>query len=228
MKRFNKAYSGSVRRVLSALLILLPIALQAWADNVSHTYDDLNRLIRSDYGNGTVIDYSYDAAGNRLSKQVHANANQPPVANAGPDQTVRLSSLVTLNGSGSSDPDNGPSALSYAWTKTAGPSASLSGASTAKPTFTPNTKGVYSFGLVVNDGLLNSNAASVNITVPTLGDIDQDGDVDNNDLAKITVTLNKPASGPNDLRDLNGDMKIDALDSRKLVLLCTRPRCATQ
>lgn len=223
MKRFNKAYSGSVRRVLSALLILLPIAFQAWAENVTHTYDDLNRLIRSDYGNGTVIDYSYDAAGNRLSKQV--KANQPPVANVGSDQTVRLSSLVALNGSGSSDPDNAPSPLSYAWTKTAGPSASLTGASTAKPTFTPGTKGVYSFGLVVNDGLLDSTAASVNITVPTLGDIDQDGDVDNNDLAKITATLNKPANGPNDLRDLNGDMKLDA---RKLVLLCTRPRCATQ
>ena len=82
--------------------------------------------------------------------------------------------------------------------------------------------------MVVNDGLDNSTSASVKITVPALGDIDLDGDVDNNDLSKITSVLNKPANGPNDLRDINGDMKLDALDTRKLVLLCTRPRCATQ
>lgn len=59
-------------------------------------------------------------------------------------------------------------------------------------------------------------------------DLDGDTDVDNNDLKILQAALNKPANGPNDLRDLDGDMKITALDSRKLVLLCTRPRCATQ
>jgi hypothetical protein len=61
-----------------------------------------------------------------------------------------------------------------------------------------------------------------------LGDIDLDGDVDNNDLNLILAARNKPASGPNDLRDLDSNMKIDALDARKLTTLCTRPRCATQ
>jgi hypothetical protein len=160
--------------------------------------------------------------------QIIIPPNQAPTANAGPDQTVRLGSQVTLNGSGSSDPDNSPSPLSFAWTKTAGPNASLTGTTTAKPSFTPYVNGLYTFGLVVNDGLANSTSASVNITVPRLGDIDLDGDVDNNDLSRITTTLNKPANGPNDLRDINGDMKLDALDTRKLVLLCTRQRCATQ
>jgi len=154
--------------------------------------------------------------------------NKPPTANAGSYQTVRLGSLVTLNGSASSDTDNAPSPLSYVWTKTAGSSVSLTGATTAKPQFTPTVKEFYTFGLIVNDGLDNSTSASVKITVPTLGDIDLDGDVDSNDLAKITAALNKPANGPNDLRDINGDMKLDALDTRKLVLLCTKPRCATQ
>ncbi|MGZ8239169.1 MAG: WD40/YVTN/BNR-like repeat-containing protein [Methylobacter sp.] len=65
------------------------------------------------------------------------------------------------------------------------------------------------------------------ITFKTLGDIDQDGDIDRSDLARITAALNQPANGPDDLRDLNGDLSIDALDARKLVLLCAQPQCAT-
>jgi hypothetical protein len=44
----------------------------------------------------------------------------------------------------------------------------------------------------------------------------------------ILAARNTPASSVNDLRDLNGDGKIDALDSRILTTLCTRPRCAVQ
>ena len=66
----------------------------------------------------------------------------------------------------------------------------------------------------------------VTITVPKLGNVD--GDVDNNDLNLLLATRNTPASSVNDLRDLNGDGKIDALDGRILVTKCTRPRYATQ
>ena len=46
--------------------------------------------------------------------------NQPPVANAGPDQTVtdsddNGSEQVTLDGSGSSDPDGTATITSYEW-----------------------------------------------------------------------------------------------------------------
>src|SRR4030095_6391304 len=40
-------------------------------------------------------------------------ANQPPVANAGLDQTTSVGTAVTFNGSGSSDPDG--TIPSYAW-----------------------------------------------------------------------------------------------------------------
>ncbi len=60
------------------------------------------------------------------------------------------------------------------------------------------------------------------------GDIDQDGDVDNSDLNLIMSAKNKPSSGTSDARDLNSDGKIDLLDARKLVLLCTRPKCVIQ
>jgi hypothetical protein len=165
----------------------------------------------------------------QLGKMEISNVqNQPPIANAGPNQTVRLSSLVTLNSSASVDPDQGPSPLSFAWTQPTGLAVALTGANSAKSTFTPTVKGTYTFSLTVNDGQANSVPALVTLTVPALGDLNNDGVIDQNDVNIVTAARNTPANGPNDLRDLNGDLKIDALDARTLVTLCTRPRCATQ
>jgi hypothetical protein len=51
-------------------------------------------------------------------------SNDPPTADAGPDQTVLEKSAVTLDGSNSSDPDDG--IASYQWKQVAGQSVSLS------------------------------------------------------------------------------------------------------
>ncbi|KPA18868.1 YD repeat-containing protein [Candidatus Magnetomorum sp. HK-1] len=50
--------------------------------------------------------------------------NFPPIANAGSDQTVDRSSLVTLDGSLSKDPDHG--IVAFSWTQTQGPQVILS------------------------------------------------------------------------------------------------------
>ena len=88
--------------------------------------------------------------------------------------------------------------------------------------------GTYIFSLVANDGQTSSAPNSVTIKVPALGDIDLDGDIDVFDIAKILAALNTSASGSNDLRDLNGDGKIDFRDVVKAVGLCTRPLCAAR
>jgi hypothetical protein len=90
--------------------------------------------------------------------------NQAPTANAGIDQTTTAGSVVTLNGTGT-DPDNGPSSLTFAWTQTGGPAVTLTGADTAAPSFTPVVAGDYAFSLVVNDGKDSSPADVVAITV---------------------------------------------------------------
>ncbi|TFW13196.1 dockerin type I domain-containing protein [Duganella callida] len=60
----------------------------------------------------------------------------------------------------------------------------------------------------------------------TAGDLNNDGTVDRDDVNILLQSLNAPASGPNDPRDLDHDGSITALDVRKLVAACTLPLCA--
>ena len=115
-----------------------------------------------------------------------ALVEQPPVANAGPDQFVVAGATVTLDGSRSSDPEGYP--LTYAWHQTYGPRVTLNNAATAGPSFTAPT-GLEEdteliFSLTVSDGINQSLTDAVTITVrrdiepcPSDGDIDQNGSV---------------------------------------------------
>ena len=90
--------------------------------------------------------------------------NQAPVANAGPDQTVKIGTTVTLDGSASSDPDR--EELSYSWTQLAGNTVSLTDSTTKSPIFTANELGTYIFELIVTDEAgLQSTPDTVSIEV---------------------------------------------------------------
>ena len=93
--------------------------------------------------------------------------NDPPMANAGADQTVSEGTAVTLAGSGT-DPEAAP--LSYSWRQSGGnPTVGLTGASTATPTFTaPELTGgtTLTFELTVTAGGASATDA-VTITVLT-------------------------------------------------------------
>ena len=92
-------------------------------------------------------------------------ANTPPVAQAGRDQSVALGSLVTLDGSGSTDADG--QQLTFAWSFTLRPSGSaavLSSPTAVMPTFTADRPGTYSLQLVVNDGQASSTPDVVEIS----------------------------------------------------------------
>ncbi len=79
-------------------------------------------------------------------------ANSAPVASAGVDETVPVGRVVSLDGSGSYDPDG--DLLTFQWTiisKPEGSSATLSGAESPNPSFVPDKIGSYVFQLIVVD-----------------------------------------------------------------------------
>lgn len=92
-------------------------------------------------------------------------ANQPPVAHAGPDQSVHVRTLVILDGSQSNDPDG--TVQAYQWTitnKPGGSTATFSDPTAVKPQFTADKLGDYTVELVVTDNVgLKSQPASVTV-----------------------------------------------------------------
>lgn len=56
--------------IRTILLTVATISMALAADSIKYSYDDAGRLTRADYGDGRVIVYSYDAAGNLLKRTV--------------------------------------------------------------------------------------------------------------------------------------------------------------
>ncbi|VCU68458.1 PKD domain protein [Pigmentiphaga humi] len=103
----------------------------------------------------------------RQTYTVRLGANRAPAASAGlaaRNTTVAAGSIVTLDGSGSSDPDG--NRLDYAWTlldRPDGSTAVLNGATTVRPTLTADKPGYYTAALTVKDshGFPGTNVAKV-------------------------------------------------------------------
>ncbi len=92
-------------------------------------------------------------------------ANKKPIANAGPDQEIMLpNNTVTLDGSGSTDPDN--NIRYYHWAKLLGPASfNFSNADAVQTTVTLLTEGNYLFELKVTDagGLFSMDTVQVSV-----------------------------------------------------------------
>ena len=92
------------------------------------------------------------------------SADPTPTAVVGPNQTVNSGSKVSLDGSGSWDPNS--QTLQYAWLQTGGPAVSLAGAATAAPSFTaPTGPATLTFSLVVSNGNQTSAPATARVEV---------------------------------------------------------------
>jgi PKD repeat protein len=91
-----------------------------------------------------------------------ASAPAMPVASAGSAQTVLAGSTVTLDGSGSFDPN--AQVLAYSWMLESGPQVTLSDPSAPRPTFVAPMSGTDVFLLTVTDSA-GSSQSTVTITV---------------------------------------------------------------
>ncbi len=122
---------------------------------------------------------------------VNSEDNAAPVADAGEDQVVAAGSVVTLDGSGSSDPDE-EDELAFTWTRVSGPEVTLTHADQAIATFTaPAAWSTLTFRLEVNDG--RGGSASDKVTITVLG---ADPGEDRKVVPGLVVTLDGSGSDP--------------------------------
>lgn len=96
-----------------------------------------------------------------LTKRVRTG-NDPPVADAGPDQLNAPVGTVVLDGSNSYDPDGDP--LTYQWVLEQGPAVSINNQTSAKASFVAGVGQFYSFRLTVKDNQGGQSSARVRIS----------------------------------------------------------------
>ncbi len=113
-----------------------------------------------------VNDGKLNSAASSVSVTVTGNlANAAPVANAGSNQNVVAGTWVMLDGSASSDANGDALFLSWAWiSKPAGSTATLSSTASDRPGFMADVAGTYLLSLLVSDGKINSNPATVMVS----------------------------------------------------------------
>jgi len=142
--------------------------------------------------------------------------NLPPVANAGPDQSVITGSLVTLDGNESVDANQDP--LTFLWTITSKPQDSnvtLTRNDGSTTTFSPDVDGTYVVQLRVSDDTTVSEVDSISIISASnnLSLVDQfDG------IQPLLTTINKPDSLP-DITKNTGRYRANLTDNLNNITL---------
>ena len=125
--------------------------------------------------------------------------NQPPAANAGDDQTIRLPNVAPLHGVVSDDGFPHGSTLTATWSQMSGPAAvTFANASAADTTATFTTQGTYVLRLTADDSRFT---ASDDVTITVLPA---------NEAPVVNAGIDRTAAWPGGL-DLQGTVNDDGL-----------------
>ncbi|HLY70287.1 MAG TPA: T9SS type A sorting domain-containing protein, partial [Puia sp.] len=110
-----------------------------------------------------------DSHGLTATATVTIIVNQPPVANAGANQTITLpTNKATLSGSKSTDADG--TIAAYSWTRVSGPSTpTITGNKTVTATISGLVAGTYVYQLTVTDNRGATGSATTQIVVKAAG-----------------------------------------------------------
>ena len=112
------------------------------------------------YNNDAMWDWMLSQSKDGMSSKP---VNKAPIANAGGDKSLTLpNNSVTLYGSGT---DSDGTITSYQWTKTSGPTATLTDAHKAALKLSNLTQGSYTFKLTVSDNNGLKSSDDVNVSV---------------------------------------------------------------
>ncbi|MCT4682273.1 MAG: PKD domain-containing protein, partial [Roseicyclus sp.] len=152
----------------------------------------------------TVNDGQTNSSLSSVAVTTDASRNQPPVAEAGPDQTVASGAPVSLTAAGSRDVEPGQS-LTYSWTKTAGPDITLTGATSATPSFLAPTlaagapNAVITLQVTVSDGYATAmDTVTITVTAPPNRPPVADAGADRSVASAASVTLDGRGSSDPD------------------------------
>ncbi len=153
------------------LSLLVAVASSASATTIRAAYDSLNRLTNVDYGEGSAISYTYDAAGNRLtySGTVANDTIAPTIAITNPTSSLYFTNATaTINLSGTASDNTGVTLVT--WQNYSGGIGVATGTNSWSITSIPLKYGMNDIFVTAYDAAGNSTNATLVVTfAPSTG-----------------------------------------------------------
>ena len=164
-----------------AFVLLAILSTNLWSAQVTYQYDSLHRLTQVAYADGTTIDYTYDNAGNMLTRNVVVADTLPPqlTINTPLDGATLNSAEVTFTGSATDcgQGNSGIASVTVNGTDTTGGTAT--GCNSANWNLTlPLSIGTNNFTVTATDASPAANQVHHYLTLiylPLIADIDSNG-----------------------------------------------------